>query len=225
MEIQKNKFLIFLFISFFALAAKAQVNDAGLWTSVNLEKEITKKLSVSLSEEVRMNENISEVGTIFTDFGINYKVNKYIRLGAYYRYINKRQVDDSYSERHRYYFDLTLRGKYRLFTLSFRTRFQSQYADIYSSPEGKTAENYSRNKLSLKYDLNKKIGFFASYEIYTPLRSYDQVFKDNTRYNFGLEYSFNKMHSIDLSYLIQQESNVKKPWTDYIICLGYNFGF
>jgi hypothetical protein len=225
MEIQKNKFLIFLFILFCAIAAKSQVSDAGLWTSINLEKQISKKFSVSLSEEVRLNENISEVGSFFTDFGLNLKLNKFVRFGAYYRYSNKRRVDDSYSERHRYYFDVTLRGKYRFFTLSLRSRFQSQYDDNHSSPEGKTAENYSRNKLSLKYELNKKINFYTSYEIYTPLRSYDQVFKDNTRYSLGLEYSFNKMHSIDLSYMIQQESNVKNPWTDYVVCLGYNFGF
>ena len=225
MEIQKNKFLLFLFIFFFALNASSQVNDAGLWTSINLEKSISKKFSVSLSEEVRMNENISEVGSFFTDLGLNYKLNKFVRFGAYYRFANKRRVDDTYSERHRYYFDVTLRGKYRFFTLSFRSRFQSQYTDIYTSPDGKTAENYSRNKLALKYELNKKVSFYTSYEIYSPLRSYDKVFKDNTRYNFGMEYSFNKMHSIDLSYMIQQESNVKKPWTDYVVCLGYNFGF
>ena len=127
-----------------------------------------------------MNENISEVGSFFTDLGLNYKLNKFVKLGAYYRYTNKRRLDDSYSERHRYYFDVTLRGKYIFFTLSFRSRFQSQYTDIYTSPDGTTAENYSRNKLTLKYELNKKISFYTSYEIYSPLRSYDKVFKDNT---------------------------------------------
>jgi len=214
--------LLFVFTN---LKIQAQVNDAGLWTGINLEKKISKRFSVTLSEELRMNENISEAGSFLTDVGLNYKVNKYIRISGSYRFTNKRQLDDSYSERHRYYFDLNLRTKYSFFTFNLRSRYQSQYKDINSSAGGKIPDHYLRNKLSIKYELNKKIDFFISNEFYTPLRTYDKLLYDNIRYNFGVEYTFNKMHSIDLSYLIQREYNVKNPETDYVICIGYNFNF
>jgi long-subunit fatty acid transport protein len=225
MKILKNKLLFFLFFYFITASLYAQVNDAGLWTSINIDKKISKKFSISLSEEIRFNENISEMGSIFTDAGINYKINKIIRISGNYRFINKRRIDDSYSQRHRYYFDFSIRTKFQYFTLMFRTRYQSQYKDIYSSPDGKVAENYIRNKLTIKYELDKKWSFYGSFEMFSPLRTYDKILFDNLRYNAGIEYSINKMHSIDLSYLIQKEYNVKNPWTDYVICVGYNFSF
>lgn len=221
----KKTLIIFIIAITSSVLSQGQFNDAGLWTSINIEKKISSNFSFSITEELRMNENITEAGTIYTDAGITYKVNKFIRLGGNYRFIEKRKIEDYYSKRHRYYFDLTLRNKIFKYTIQLRSRFQSQYADIFSNEKGKIAEDYFRNKLSVKYEYNKKISAFASYEIYTPLRSYDKVFMDNYRINAGLEYSFNKFHSIDLSYLFQKELNVNNPETDYIICIGYNINF
>lgn len=225
MRILKLKISLFILVCFLSVRVKAQYNDAGLWTSINLEKKLNKQFSVSVSEEIRMNENVTEIGTFFTDLGVNYKINKIFKIGGYYRFINKRNLDDSYNKRNRFYFDLSCKTKMYLFSLTFRTRFQSQFKETNKSADAGIAENYWRNKLSLKYDLNKKIGFIGSYEIFTPLRSYDKVFKDNQRFNLGLEYTFNKMHSFNLSYMIQNESNVNNPESDYITCIGYNFSF
>jgi len=85
----------------FCFPAIGQQKDAGLWTSVNFEAKVVKKLTATISEEVRFNENITEVGAIFTDVGVEYKLNKHFQVALDYRYIKKRLVDDFYITRPR----------------------------------------------------------------------------------------------------------------------------
>lgn len=212
-------FLLFSISVFFC--ASAQVNDAGLWLSLNAEKKITPDMSASLSQEFRLNENMAELGTFHTDAGITYKLNKIIRVSFNYRFTNKRNLDDSYSKRHRYYFDITARKKIKPLVLSFRTRFQSQFADMYCSPEGKIPEYYSRNKLLLKFDLDKKCMPYLYTEFYSPLFSGEGFYIDNVRYCAGIEYQFNRENGMDVYYMLQQEYNVNDPRRDFVIGVGY----
>ncbi len=193
--------------------------------SMNGEKKITKGFSISLAAELRMNNNITQVGTYFTELGLNYRFSKKVRLSGNYRFMARSRADGTYSNRHRYYFDLAYREKIKSVTVLFRTRFQSQYADILSSPEGKVPEYYSRNKLTIKYDATKKATPYISTELFTPLCNVHGITIDNVRYSGGVEYAFNRVHTIDLFYMLQQEYNVKNSETDHIIGIGYYFTF
>ena len=116
---------LILFLVFSGLISFPQEKDAGLWLSVNLEKKITPALFVTFTEEVRMNENITEVGTIFSDLGLGYKFGKRFRTSANFRFINKRSLDDSYDNRVRYYFDFVYRERFKPLVIQFRVRVQS----------------------------------------------------------------------------------------------------
>lgn len=221
----QKKYCLIILIIFFGLPGFGQTKDAQLWTSVNFDKKLNNMFSLSVSEELRFTDNISEIGTFFTDLGIAFKLNKNWRLSGNYRFTNKQRLDDSYSKRHRYYFDLVYRNKFEKLTLSLRTRFQAQYADVNSSATGQVPEYYSRNKMSLKYDLNKKYTPYAAAEIFLPLNGGKGIYIDNVRYSAGLEYSFNKISSLDIFYMIQQEYNKANPETDFVIGLGFNHSF
>ncbi|HNX06979.1 MAG TPA: DUF2490 domain-containing protein [Bacteroidales bacterium] len=210
--------LVFLF----SMDSNGQTQDANLWMNVTFEKKITPKFSFSVSQEFRMNENISELGSFFTDLGFEYKITKIIRFSANYRFANKRRLDDSYSIRHRYYFDLTFRKKFSPVIISFRTRFQSQYADVFSSNDGIVPKNTIRNKLTIKYDQGKKLQPYIAAEIYSPLKQPYDVFIRKTRYSAGLEYEINRMHTLDFYYLFQKEYHVKNPVSDHVLGIGYH---
>jgi hypothetical protein len=214
-----------LFMVLLSTQVFAQWNDAQLWTSVNLEKKIIKGFTVSLSEEVRFSENITEVGIFFTDIGLNYKINKNWRISGNYRFTNKIQLDNSYSKRHRYYFDLSYRKKFYQFTLLARTRFQSQYADVNSSETGHLPEYYSRNKLTLKYSITKNISPYLSAEAFIPLNNPNVKGIDNMRYSLGAEWEFVKNSTLDVYYMIQQEYQVKNRERDFVTGIGYNYSF
>ena len=203
----------------------AQVNDAGLWASINVEKKLTSKFALTLTEEARMNENISELGTAFSEIGATYKIKKYISIGVSYRFIQHRRVDDFYSFRHRYMIDLVLKKKIKKFAFTLRERFQTQYADLNSSENGKVPDYYLRNKLTVKYDFDKKYTPFIAAELFYQLSNQKGNEIDNTRYSAGFEYKFNKKVSVDLFYLINREINVNDPWTDYVVGFGLNYSF
>lgn len=203
----------------------SQVNDAQLWTTVGIEKKISKKFSAAFNQEFRFNENITELGTFFSDIGVAYKPHKNWRIEAHYRFCGKKLLDNSYSFRHRYYFDLAYRKKFYAFTVMLRERFQSQYADVNTSEDGHIPSYYSRTKLSLKYNVTKRIAPYLYSEIFIPLNNPQIKGIDNTRYGLGLEYEFIKNSTLDLSFTYQRESLVKNPERDFIFGLGYTFSF
>jgi hypothetical protein len=199
-----------------------QVHDAGLWVRFNLEKKITPFLSATLREEVRLNENITEVGEIFTDVGLSYRFLKRFEISANYRFSNKREVDDSYDRGHRYYFDLKYKEKIKKFSILLRMRFISQYTNIYSSETGMVPNNHLTGKVTVKYKLMRRIEPYISTEAFFCLDKKNQSYFDQIRCTAGIEYSFSRMHSVDLYYRICHELNTKNPETDFIIGLSYN---
>jgi hypothetical protein len=210
---------------FFTTAGFAQVNDAGLWVGVNVEKKITKKLTAALSEELRFNENVSELGTAFTEAGVEYKLVKNLTVGVAYRFIQKRQLDDFYSLRHRGIASLTYKLKAKRIEISIREKYQAQYTDVNSSDDGKVPDVYLRNKLTIKYDSQKKYTPFVASELFYQLNNPDGNEFDNVRYTAGFEYKFNKLNSADLFYLLNREFNVNNPLTEYIIGISYTYIF
>lgn len=225
--IMKNKLhflLVFFSVLFFIpLVLQAQVNDAGLWTSISLEKKLTKKWSLHFSEELRFNENISELGTAYSELTGEFRLNKILSISAGYRFILKRQVDDFYSTRHRYLVNVNVKNKFGTVSSNFRARFQSEYTDINSSDDGIVPVNYLRTKLSLKYNTSKKYIPYISGETFFHLNGPEGVLMDALRIGAGVEYEFSKRSSIEIGYLIDREIQVNDPLTGYIILAGWNY--
>jgi hypothetical protein len=218
-------FPLFLLITLLPLLAAAQTNDAQLWTSFNLEKKLNKKLSAALSEEFRFTENITELGTYFTDLSLSWKISKNWRFGGGHRFTCKRNLDDSYSKRNRFYIDLAYRNKIDKLSITIRGRLQSVYVDYNSSPTGHDPLYYNREKLTLKYDLEKRYTPYVNAEMFLPLQSEDPLYINAMRYCAGIEYAFDKRNSLDVYYMIQREYNVKNPETDFVTGIGYYYSF
>ncbi len=224
---------LLLFLTFLSSQVFTQPqNDAGLWLDVNVEKKITQAFSVVFTEEMRMNENITEVGTVLTGLGLEYKFLKKFRVGVHYRYSNKRRLDDSYDNRHKWYLDVHYKEKIRPVTVILKLRYQSQYTDIYSSEKGEVSKDHLVPKITLKYDLKRKFEPYLYGEIYCIVgtrseHKYNPGGEplDQWRVCAGVEYSFNRMHMIDLHYLVNKEENVKDPVTSYVFGLSYYFTF
>ncbi|MCC7301351.1 MAG: DUF2490 domain-containing protein [Bacteroidia bacterium] len=198
----------------------AQVKDAGLWVAGTAEYNFSLELSAELTEELRFNENISELGTHFTDMGVSYKLLKgLVRPSFHYRFVHKRRVDDTYSKRHRWYFDLALRKKAGPFDLSIRSRYQSQYTDVFVSEDGVVPDLTWRNKITVRFDTEKKLVPYISAELFTNIRN---RINENVRFSAGLGYKLNNMHEFGAFFMHQREFNVTNPYWDYIWGLNYS---
>lgn len=209
----------------FSNQIKAQVKDAGLWTSVNAEVKLISKVNATLSQEFRFNENITELGAAFTDFGIQYKLNKNWRIAANYRFTQRRKVADYYSFRHRFYFDIKYAKKINSFGYSWRMRVQDQLADINRAADGGVPEYYLRNKFNVEMDTKKAYSPYVSFELFSSLNYPRKDLFSGVRVIAGVEYEINKHHKIDLYYMIQKELITKQPQTDFVVGSGYYFKF
>ena len=166
---------------------------------------------------------MTELGTWISEAGLEYKFSKYLNASVNYRFTQKRQLNNLYSPRHRFFVDVKAEKKFKPVIFQFRTRFQEEYADIGRAEDGGFAGFYSRNKFSFKLDLDKKWQPYLSFELFSPLRHEKPFLFDDIRYSAGVEYSVSKHHKLDLYYMIQREMNVNNPVTDFIGGIGYQF--
>ena len=218
-------FLVFGIIVCCSLKAIGQQDDAGLWASVNLKHQVTRRVAVTLSEQIRMYQNVSEVDQFFTDAGLEYTILPSLKAALSYRLTSKNK-SNYYQTRHRYNLDLTYKYKMKPVALSLRQRVQSQVESINSSENGRIPEWYSRTKLTLKFDLDKKYSPYLATEYYyiiDNVKETDHVF-DKARYEIGFDYDFNKRHSINLFYLIQKDI-IENKTRDFVSGIGYSFSF
>lgn len=206
-------------------SSKAQVNDAQAWLNLNVEKKITPRFSATVTGEVRLDENYSEVGTILCDLGLSYRFNDRLKAAISYRYSLKRRLDDTYEPRHSWYADGYYRERFKPVELVFRLRYQARYDEAYTSAESTTPTNHLRTKLTAKLDLNRKYLPYLFGELFfrTSPSKYQPM--DQFRAGAGVEYSFNRRNKIDLNYFISRETGVNNPETDFVIGFGYFYLF
>ncbi|MCX6266736.1 MAG: DUF2490 domain-containing protein [Bacteroidetes bacterium] len=222
-KIPRHLLLVFLFLAGESLYS--QVSDAQLWLSVNLEKRLTPALAIEFTEEVRMNENMTEAGTIYSDLGISYRFLKQFKIGGSYRLAMKRRLNDTYERMNSWYVDGSFREKFKPIGLALRLRYQSRYSEAFTSEKAAIPKNHLRTKLTVKYDLQKKFEPYLYAETYFRTGVPASVSFDQLRLCAGIEYSFNRRHMVDLHYLFCREYNAVNPETDYVIGIEYYFTF
>ncbi|HEX5002642.1 MAG TPA: DUF2490 domain-containing protein [Bacteroidia bacterium] len=215
--------LLFFFWILQPLTGWCQVNDAGLWTEIALEQPVNKDLSFELSEELRLNENCTEIGTAFTQFGVDYDIMKHLKAGIAYRFVQKRKIEDFYSFRHKWIAELTYKYKLKKFSTTLRTRYTRQYADMQSSEDGYVPAEYFRTRLGFEYDFSKHLSSYLSGEVFFNISPGKENLPDQLRFACGLEYSFSKKSAIEVGYLIDKEQYVENPTTGYIVTLSYSY--
>ena len=102
------------------------VSDLGLWTGVEVEKEVKDDWTFSVKQELRLKTNMSEINHYFTQAGIRYKINRNFSLEAKYRFTRNKKKDLTYENRSRYNLDLRYRGRLDFLTFDYRLRYQKE---------------------------------------------------------------------------------------------------
>ncbi len=218
-----NKLGACLLLILLPFAVSAQVNDAGLWTSLSVQKKLADKLYLDLGGELRLNENFSELGTVYSEALVSYRISKSFEASGGYRFIAKRLVDDSYGIRHRYLINLAYKTKINKVMSTIRARYQSQYSDINRSADWQVPEDYLRTKWTIKYDTDKDWRPFVSAETFFLLDNMDGILFKEYRIAAGFDYKLNKNTDLTLGYLIDREIQTANPWTNYVVTVGLSW--
>jgi hypothetical protein len=225
---RKILFLLLFLCSGFCRAQKLP-QDAWLWNTVSINKQMTRKWSLSFDEELRLFDNMSRINLFFSNLGVSYKLNKVFKFSLVYRFNSKNQDDEYYSRRHRLYVDVACRKKLlRNLTIAYRVRFQGQVRDYYSSDDGKDIESYMRHKFDVLYIYQKYTPYIAAefrFQITNPSFPQGNDLWDRARYYIGCNKDFNKKHSFGIYYMIQHDFNNQRMENDFTLGWQYTFNF
>lgn len=198
----------------------AQTVDNWLWPSVTVEGKVLKDLTLSANAEGRINENYSNVRSVFGEFEAHWRFNKYLATSLNYRIGGRQGQEDEisdYVKGQRVSFFVYARAKAFDFTLTDRIGIFRQYLDSRRTPR-----DYIRNKLTLKFDASKHVSPLVYTEVFYRLDS-DPRKIDEWRFGGGLEYSFNKQHAVKGLYIYAKQINVNRPDIRNVISLGYTY--
>ena len=194
--------------------AYAQETIFQTWTSAGIEKKLSKKLSLLVSEELRLGYNKPNEYSFLSEAGMKYKLGKKMDASFNFR-VTVKANEIAY----RPYIDLSYEIDIQKFTIEPRLRYQ------YQLQKNEPAENYFRAKTTLKYEINKQWQPYVSGELFYHAFYYKGSLFDEYRLAAGIEHTYKKAHTIKLYYLYDQEFNVNNPTQRHAAGLSYEYEF
>jgi hypothetical protein len=185
----------FVFIALLMLGYVSFAQDGlGLRAGLNLEKKITKKVTVDFLAQARFNNDISYLQTYLFEVGAGYKLPFGFDISAYYRFANRRKDETKeFKARHRYYADLGYGKKLGFIKLENRLRYQHQFKDNDGVTEFDAS--YIRDKIEVSFPSKSKFTPYLSNDFFVEIGGK----LDQLRPKVGVTYKHNKKNSVDFS--------------------------
>ncbi len=228
--IKKYAVVIFFLFSFSEIIA--QNSTTGVWSTATIEYGY-KKWDFGGELEFRGRGIYDTLYRMSFQPEVSYAIIKPLEIGFSYTLINFYDAKyDDYQIRNR--FTPFIQGKLKAdrFSFSLREKYEITYKDESDriKKNGKidtyklNPEKVWRNKLKIDYNIpGVKLEPFVSAESFYQLNNPDGNRFEKIRYVVGLEYKFNKHHSIDISGILNHTIDKDEPGKEYILGIGYNF--
>ena len=221
---------------------RAEGDDFGLWSEVNVEKKISRNLSVDGGVELRTRDHVKTVDRWSGSIGASYKLTDWLKASAGYTllYDNNEKWNDKQTKvanfwgtRHRFNVSLTGSVDFGNLSVSLRERWQYTYRPEKTVERTKVSngkvedktyngkgKNVWRNRLQLKYKVSKVWRPYVNGETFVSNGM------DKYRLSAGTEIRLSKQHSFDVKYLFQKScGDDDEEGNRHIIGLGYTFKF
>lgn len=207
-------------------SAGAQEQDFGNWWNASFSRKLDSRWSLGLSEQVRLNRNLSTIDLFFTEATVQYVIAKNIKASANYRFIRKNELD-YWTTRHGFFADVTWKKKMKPFTFSIRGRLQARVEDFFNPEQDISPDLFFRGRIQVAYDPGGRTKPFASAESFFMLRSPADPYLDGSltrmRYEAGIQHDFDKRNAVSLSYMVQNNRIVLLR--EFVVCVGYSYDF
>jgi len=220
-------FCILLFFTS-AIASGQTSQDFGLWGTVSYGSDINDDLDFSIDQEFRTESNATVLGVIFTNFGLDYRINRNFQVGWNYRFILNQRNTGVYGHRHRTMLDLQGRKQYKQWTFAYRMRGQWEIRTWnYANEYGFSPSTDLRNTFKTIFQLNRQLELYASFDLrilYRDPRIPDFQGIDRYRYRLGTEVLLAREKSLGIFFQHQREVNIPDREVEFIIGLEYKFG-
>jgi hypothetical protein len=197
-----KKFLATLLgILFSSSFAQTSVNqDVSGWMWFQLYQKLPKDFYVYGQYQLRLDHHISRFDLSNFYIGAGWDANRYINIEAMYQFSTSLKDDG-----HTFYGGITAKVPVKKFTFYFRTSFQhrrNNFTDIY---ELDNIKNEWRNRLRIRYKINKYFNTSVSFEPYLLFTENRPGHISRIRSTFHFSVAFNKYQSLTAFYLFQPD--------------------
>ncbi len=204
-------------------------DDFGVWTTFSLDTDLSKDLNVSIDQEFRLEDNATQLGRVFTDIGLDYEVENWLRFGTNYRFImDRRGSSNIFAHRHRLSVESVLRARHQRWTVAYRARFQWEVrAHNYEQEYGFAPTYDLRNRIKLSYQYNRRFEPYTSFDIRVSIHDPDVPYLqgvDRFRVRAGTDIKLSKRQVLDLYFLYSEDVQVNFPERSFILGVAYGFG-
>lgn len=207
----KNTHYLIILLLILASSTKAQEveNEFQSRTSITLSTKLLKNMKVSISPELRFDENFSLDKSLLKGKA-SYKLFDHFSLGAGYQfYANKRK-----SKSTEYYNRYSLMAKYAKSYYRFDPSIKVSYSNF---SDDESDSNMLRYKATVKYNIRKsKFTPYAGLEVFQKTKDGDL---HKIRYFIGTDYKICKKNYIEASYKFDYFQNELK--NKHIVSIGY----
>ncbi len=210
--------ILFTLLSCSLILASGQRTKAqAIWTSIGIRAKVHKMLSAEIEQQLRSTDEFSELGSANTEAGLRFRPWKHFGISGAYRYSNRpgsRRADDNDRQRWTGEAFYSIGSGDTKWIFSQRLRYQTAKEISEEDPDRK---NYLRNRLSLSYNLTKRVQPYLSCEWFYRLNGKNE--NQLTRFTMGLSSDISKSFDIDTFFRVETEKNVKYPTKFFIIGL------
>jgi hypothetical protein len=197
----------------------AQTKDAGLWMDVGFSREMGDRFELTVSPEIRLDENFTRWSRLFADASLEYKYNKHISMSAAYRggvgndgvHIDGRQ---------RLQYGVGFKQKRNDWSVQYNSRIQFALHAAWSDADVDFNTTW-RNRVTVKYGGLKKTDLATAYEIFNSVSAYQELAMTNWRWTAQVARKINKKQSMALGYLIQRDLTESPQHLDFVFLLSY----
>lgn len=240
----KRKLIILLFAILPVTFIWAQ-GEYGSWTTISLEKELSKKWELGAEAELRTIYYARLMERMSLGLSADYTILKGWKVGAGYQIMNKLDTKYlNYQVRNRFNLSTSGRLKFNDLTISLRERIQlTTKDDSKRIRDDQTIDRYKinpewkwRNRVQISYNIpNFKITPTFSVESNFQLNNPDGNHFDKMRYILSLGYKIKKVHQIEVFGVLNDEfesddagaiiSSSDDVYGKYNLGVGYKYSF
>ncbi|MBL4586496.1 MAG: DUF2490 domain-containing protein [Flavobacteriales bacterium] len=219
----RSLFIFLLFAGGFS--AKGQEWDFLSWHKVQIGGELVKNFSLSVEQQLRLENNSSSVDETFTQIGLGYKLTKGLQLEAAYRFSWSQTTDGTFRNRHRYNIDLNYGKKFGEFKAKLRARFQHRPSPSLFNERLKPEDSpiFVRLKLSLSYRKLKKWTPGLAFETFIRVDDPNQNGARKFRYRVFLNRDLPKRQNLRVFYMLQTDHFGKTPKFLSVVGVSYSY--
>ncbi|MCF8363205.1 MAG: DUF2490 domain-containing protein [Prolixibacteraceae bacterium] len=228
MKIYYIYWLLALFIFPFQLMAQNSkvVSDFRSRTSLKVEKGLTKNLNTFVEFELGLEQNITEIGKIHGEAGLEYRIFNDLEVEAKYRITkNRKNYSTNYKLTHTYALSAEYSKRFDLLKGYIRLQFKSIDDEAMSATSFDELRNIVKPRLKFKYDIwGTRLSPYLMSELY--LLANNITFTLYKIKNIaGVEYTFFNDNELKFYYRNDRELNAYLPYMYHTLGMTYSIKF